>query len=152
MVDMPIQQFPVTWRVQPPSEIERGTLFTVVAQINYKVEPLVVEAFPLSSSGEVLERFYGNTIHTGPGFNDDGVESTYIWFNMLARMKGTQKLQFRLSWRLGCHMYGSSDIFEIKVHKKHPPPFYCTDDQDLLALLEPEFYDPTPIELMVENA
>ncbi|KAI0871507.1 hypothetical protein GGS24DRAFT_503713 [Hypoxylon argillaceum] len=151
MGDVAVHQFPITWRIQPPLVIEIGTLFTVVAKINSRVEPQIIEAFLVDPSGEIPERFYGNYEHTGPGFDNDGMESTYIWFNMHSRLRGKQKFQFRISWRFGHHLYGESETFEIRVRKRCPPPFYCTDDQDLLALLEPDIYDPTPIEMMIEN-
>ncbi|KAI1121149.1 hypothetical protein F5Y10DRAFT_288876 [Nemania abortiva] len=152
MSDVPVTEFPITWRIRPPIEVEKGTLFTVVAQINGRVEPLIIEAFIVSPSGEVPERFHGTYVHTGPGFNNDGMESTYMWFNLIARQKGIQKYRFRFSWRFDRHLYGGMDTFDVRVRRRCPPPWYCTDDQDLLALLEPEMYDPTPIELMIENA
>ncbi|KAI0101686.1 hypothetical protein GGR51DRAFT_574513 [Nemania sp. FL0031] len=153
MSDIPVRQFPIIWRIKPPEEMERRTLFTAVGQIESRVEPCVFEAFAESLSGVALEQFDGTWVHTGPAFNNDGLESTYIWFNIMTpRTRGTLRYKFRISWRFGRHMFGAQETFDVKIRKRCPPPWYCTDDQDLLASLEPNAYEPTPIELMIENS
>ncbi|KAI1178538.1 hypothetical protein F4777DRAFT_575780 [Nemania sp. FL0916] len=150
MGDVAVQGHPIPWQIRPPEEIETGCLFTPVIVLLGEAEPLVVEALILSSEEQAQGRCHGYNTYIGPGFIH-GVEGTYVWFNFRIDIEGTFKYQFRLTWRCGRHIFGMTETVEIKVQDNFPRPFYRTNDQDLLSLLEPDFYDPTPIELMDEN-
>ncbi|KAJ2996679.1 hypothetical protein NUW58_g900 [Xylaria curta] len=152
MGDVAVQEVPLRWRISPPPEVRQQRLFTVVTRIEGKVEPLILEAFVLNEPNGVGDRIIGHGLHTGPGFDNDGTTGTYIWFNIRAMDQGVYEIKFRLAWRHGSRLYGGLETANIIVNGRVPPLAYCTDDQDLLALLEPDLYDATPIELMGQNA
>ncbi|KAI1756034.1 hypothetical protein F4782DRAFT_526589 [Xylaria castorea] len=142
----------IDWTILPPTVVKQGSLFTVVARFEDRVRLQVYEAYIPDQFGGISERFLGNAIHTSPGFNNDSKPATYAWFNIWTMQRGKVEFKFRLTWKRGHHMYGAVETFEIMVRNHTEPIEYRTDDQDLLALLDPDHYDPTPIEEMNERA
>ncbi|KAJ8133479.1 hypothetical protein O1611_g133 [Lasiodiplodia mahajangana] len=154
MIDIPIKQREINWKIKPPKRIEKGTWFAVVAHFKGMVETVVAEADALDRSGEFLERFSGAERYTYEGFirNDDR-DTTYVWFRIKAPMELVrQKYKVRLSWESGNRPYAGMDEFSVKIQDKCSPPWYCTDDQDLLSHLDSENYAPTPVDQMNENS
>ncbi|KAI8950693.1 hypothetical protein F4801DRAFT_579191 [Xylaria longipes] len=152
MADVAVRESPVDWVIVPPLIAKQGSLFTAVVQFDGRIDLLVYEAYIPNKSGGVSERFLGEYIETGPGFNNNGRPTTYVWFNIWAQKQEGVQIKFRLTWREGRRLYGCQDTFELRVRKDVPPIIYRTDDQDLLALLDPNYYAPTPIEEMNERS
>ncbi|KAI0452131.1 hypothetical protein F5B21DRAFT_484702 [Xylaria acuta] len=152
MADVSVYEYPIEWTILPPSIVKKESVFTVVAQFNGIVDPQVYEACMLDKLSGVSERFLGNCCEAGPRFNNNGKRVTYVWFNILAREQGNVELKFRLTWRRGHRLYGGLETFDVEIRKDTEPTQYRTDEQDLLALLEPSHYDPTPVDEMNQRA
>ncbi|KAI0445301.1 hypothetical protein F4803DRAFT_548249 [Xylaria telfairii] len=152
MSDVAVYESSIDWTVKPPAEIKPGGLFTVVARFDGLVEPQVFEAYIPDKSGGTSERFLGICAETSVAPNDDGKSATYVWFNICAKDRGKVEVRFRLTWKRGYRLYGGLESFCIKVCKDAEPLLYRTDEQDLLSLLEPRYYMPTPIEEMNARA
>lgn len=126
MSDVPAQGFPVLWKVSAPKNIGENGIFTVVAKLDGRVEPEVAEAFLVTPQGDnIREKFEGISVHTVAGFNNDTSDSTYVWFNITARVRGKQEYKVRLSWSAGRHLFGNVKIFPVKVHREFTMPSYC---------------------------
>ncbi|KAI1735511.1 hypothetical protein F4680DRAFT_470034 [Xylaria scruposa] len=152
MSDRPVYEFPIDWVILPPSEVKQRSLFTVVAQFHFAARPQIYEAYIPDQLGNVSERFPGKIRHTKPGFNNNVNPAIFVYFNICIRQRGKLELKFRLTWKWDSHLLGGLETFDINVRKDMGQIQYRTDDQDLLALLDPDNYDPTPIELMNERA
>lgn len=128
MSDVPVHGFSIPWKISPPIDIEQNDIFTVVARLDGRVEPQIAEAFLVTPQDDIPERFHGNSVQTGAGFNNDATESTYVWFNIKARVRGMQTYQVRLSWWAGRRLCAGVEMFHIEVHRKFASPFYrrCT--------------------------
>ncbi|GAW21008.1 hypothetical protein ANO14919_105210 [Xylariales sp. No.14919] len=124
MGDVAIRQSEFEWMIKPPATLEKNTTFTVVGRIPGRVEFQVLEAVEVKDSGETGQRWEGDGTYTGPGFNDDGVESTYVWFFIKLERLGKYKTKFRMTWRKGAHLFGAVETFEIKSTDDHDEPRY----------------------------
>lgn len=125
MSDIAVRESNILWKIPPPIDVEKNETFTVVAKLDGHVEPQIAEAFLVTPQGDLTERFNGSSLHTREGFNNDETASTYVWFNIKARVRGMQKFQFRLTWWAGRHLCGGVKTFHIEVHRAFPSPFYC---------------------------
>ncbi|TRX93377.1 hypothetical protein FHL15_005652 [Xylaria flabelliformis] len=152
MGDISVYEIPIDWIILPPLAAKPGSLFTVVAQFEFAALPQIYEAYIPDRLGSVSERFPGKLRHAKPGFNNNVNPAIYVYFNICTQQKGKLELKFRLTWRWGRHLCGGLETFDINISQDIAEIEYRTDDQDLLALLDPDHYDPTPIELMNERA
>ncbi|KAI0536959.1 hypothetical protein GGR58DRAFT_473358 [Xylaria digitata] len=131
MSDQAVRQSDFEWTVKLPETIKNGHTAAVIGRIPGRVEFQVLEAVEEATG----ERFQGDYIYTGPGFNDDGVESTYMWFYLKFDHRGRHNIKFRMSWRKGSHLYGAVETFEIKSGDRYPPPDYSSAERELLSEL-----------------
>ncbi|KAI0549984.1 hypothetical protein F4679DRAFT_595101 [Xylaria curta] len=152
MSDRPVYECPIDWIIIPPLEAKQRSLFTVVAQFDFETKLQIYEAYIPDHLGNVSERFPGKIKHVKPGFNNNDNPRIIVYFNICIKQKGKLELRFRLTWKWDHHLFGELETFDINIRKDIKRIEYRTDDQDLLALLDPENYDPTPIELMHERA
>ncbi|GAP83070.1 hypothetical protein SAMD00023353_0400660 [Rosellinia necatrix] len=150
MSDIAVQQSQIDWRISPPRRVRTGTMFTAVARLEYKACAQVLDAY--NESNSIKERVCGNCEHTPRGWNGEEEPSTYVWFNVWANIPGKHKFKFRLTWWQHGHLYGALSSFDVEVRDEFEKASYYTEEQDFLALLEPRYYDPTPIELMEQNS
>ncbi|KAI1424991.1 hypothetical protein F5Y12DRAFT_714653 [Xylaria sp. FL1777] len=135
MGDVPVRQCEFDWQIKPPETVKQGHTLTIVGRIPARVEIHVLEAIILKDSGEHGERFEGDGTYTGPGFNDDGVESTYVWFYIKLDDRGKNKIKFRITWRRGRDLWGAVETFEVIAGDAYDSQFYSTEERDLLSLL-----------------
>ncbi|KAI0972389.1 hypothetical protein F4678DRAFT_478820 [Xylaria arbuscula] len=135
MGDLPVQQCEFDWQIKPPETVKIGHTLTVVVRIPGRVQMHVLEAFLLDESGEIGERIGGEGMHTGPGFNGDETEGTYVWFFIKIEKRGNIKIKIRSTWRKGREMFGAVDTFEVAAGDNNPSHFYSPEELNLLSLL-----------------
>ncbi|KAF2965509.1 hypothetical protein GQX73_g8056 [Xylaria multiplex] len=132
MGDQAVLQSDLEWEVKLPETIKKSHIATVVARIPGRVQPQVIEAVEETKSGTICERFQGDYLHTGPGFNENGTENTYIWFHIGFDHRGKHKIKFRVTWRKGSHLYGAVETYEIKSGDRYEPQDYSPYEVELI--------------------
>ncbi|KAI0811444.1 hypothetical protein GGR55DRAFT_695065 [Xylaria sp. FL0064] len=135
MGDVPVRQCDLDWQVKPPGTVKKAHTATFVGRIPGRVEIHVIEAILLEESGQYGERFEGDGMYTGPGFNGDETDYTYVFFHIRIDKMGKSKVKFRMTWRKGRDLFGVVDTLEVTVADSYCSQFYTSEESELLSQL-----------------
>ncbi|KAK5629016.1 hypothetical protein RRF57_004731 [Xylaria bambusicola] len=124
MGDLPVRQIEFHWMVKPPETVKVNHTLTIVGRVPAIVDIQVIEAILLEDSGEHGARFEGQAAYTSPGFNDDGIQCTYVWFFIKLEKRGRNRIKFRISWKKNRELFGTVETFEVRVGDSYDSPFY----------------------------